>query len=89
MLCSAQTSAVTGAVASLPSLCAATLLRRVDPEMRVHVDQAGRDPQSRGVYNGRIRMAVACAHPYLAASEVNIGVVEALPSAIQHGCVGQ
>ena len=58
--------------------------------MRVHVDQAGRDPQSRGIYDGRIRMPVACAYPgYLAVSEVNIGVVEALPSAIQHGCVGQ
>ena len=35
-------------------------------------------------------MPVACAYPgYLAVSEVNIGVVEALPSAIQQGGVGQ
>ena len=47
--CSAQTCAVLGSVASLPSECACTAGDGIDAQMRVHVDQAGRHPFAVGV----------------------------------------
>ena len=56
--CSAHTCAVTGLVASFPSLCACTPGRGVHAQVRVRVDQPGRDELAGPIDDDRVGRCV-------------------------------